>query len=141
MSTLAAQSIALRRVSTLLLAGFATLALLLAAVGIYGVMAYFVAQRTHEIGTRMALGAEPKDVLRLILGQGARLALFGVVLGVLAALVLTRFMVSILFGVSASDPLTFVGVAILLAFIALAACYIPARQAMRIDPMVALRYE
>ena len=141
MSTLAAQSIALRRVSTLLLAGFATLALLLAAVGIYGVMAYSVAQRTHEIGTRMALGAEPKDVLRLILGQGARLALFGVVLGVLAALVLTRFMVSILFGVSASDPLTFVGVAILLAFIALAACYIPARQAMRIDPMVALRYE
>jgi predicted permease len=141
MSTLAAQSVALRRVSTLLLAGFAMLALVLAVVGIYGVTAYSVAHRTHEIGTRMALGAQPKDVLRLILGQGARLAFFGVILGVLAALVLTRFMASILFGVSASDPLTFAGVAILLTFITLAACYIPARRATRIDPMVALRYE
>jgi predicted permease len=141
MSSLAAQSVALRRVSTLLLVGFAMLALVLAAVGIYGVTAYSVAQRTHEIGTRMALGAQPKDVLRLILGQGARLAFFGVMLGVLAALALTRFMASILFGVSASDPLTFAGVAILLTFITLAACYIPARRATRIDPMVALRYE
>jgi putative ABC transport system permease protein len=141
MSTLAIQSVALRRVSTLLLVGFATLALVLAAVGIYGVMAYSVAQRTHEIGTRMALGAQPSDVLRLVLGQGARLTGFGVVVGVVAALVLTRFMASILFGVSASDPLMFAGVIILLAFVALSACYIPAHRAMRIDPMVALRYE
>jgi predicted permease len=141
MSVLAAQSVALRRVSTIILAGFATLALVLAAVGIYGVMAYSVARRTHEIGTRMALGAQPNDVLRLVLGQGARLTIFGVVIGVVAALALTRFMASILFGVSASDPLTFAGVAILLTCIALAACYFPARRAMHIDPMVALRYE
>jgi predicted permease len=141
MSTLAAQSVALRRVSTLLLAGFATLALVLAAVGIYGVMAYSVARRTHEIGTRMALGAQPRDILRLVLGQGARLTILGVSIGVVAALVLTRFMASILFGVSASDPLMFAGVAILLTFIALAACYFPARRAMHIDPVVALRYE
>jgi predicted lysophospholipase L1 biosynthesis ABC-type transport system permease subunit len=141
MNTLAVQSVALRRVSTLLLAGFAALALVLAAVGIYGVTAFSVAQRTHEIGTRMALGAEPKDILRLVLGQGARLALFGVTIGVFSALVLTRFMASILFGVSASDPLTFASVAILLTLIVLAACYIPARRAMHIDPIVALRYE
>jgi predicted permease len=141
MSTLAAQSVGLRRVSTLLLAGFATLALALAAVGIYGVMAYSVAQRTHEIGTRMALGAQPMDVLRLVLGQGARLTVFGVIVGVFTALVLTRFMASILFGVSPSDPLTFAGVAILLVFIALTACYIPARRAMHLDLMAALRYE
>jgi putative ABC transport system permease protein len=141
MSTLAAQSVGLRRVSTLLLAGFATLALVLAAVGIYGVMAYSVAQRTHEIGTRMALGAQPMDVLRLVLGQGARLTVFGVIVGVFTALVLTRFMASILFGVSPRDPLTFAGVAILLIFIALTACYIPARRAMHLDPMAALRYE
>ena len=141
LSTLAAQSVALRRVSTLLLAAFATLALLLAAVGIYGVMAYAVARRTHEIGTRMALGAQPKDVLRLVLGQGARLTIYGVIIGAVAALVLTRFMASILFGVGASDPVTFAGVAILLAAVALGACYIPARRAMRIDPMAALKYE
>jgi putative ABC transport system permease protein len=141
MDTLAAQSVALRRVSTLLLAGFATLALVLAAVGIYGVMAYSVARRTHEIGTRMALGAQPNDVLRLVLGEGARLTVAGIITGVLAALVLTRFMASFLFGISASDPLTFAGVAILLAFIALAACYIPARRATRVDPMIALRHE
>jgi len=141
MSTLADQSVALRRVSTMLLAGFAALALVLAAVGIYGVMAYSVAQRTHEIGTRMALGAEPRDILRLVLGQGARLTALGVTLGVFAAFVLTRFMASILFDVSASNPATFAAVAILLTSIALAACYIPARRAMRIDPMAALRYE
>jgi predicted permease len=141
MSTLAAQSIALRRVSTLLLTGFAILALLLASVGIYGVTAYSVAQRTREIGTRMALGAEPTDILRLLLGQGARLALFGVIVGVLAGLLLTRFMASILFSVSASDPLTFAGVTILLTFIALGACYLPAHRATRLDPMAALRYE
>jgi predicted permease len=141
LSTLAAQSVALRRVSTLLFTGFATLALVLAGVGIYGVMAYSVARRTHEIGTRMALGAQPTDVLRLVLGEGARLTIWGVGIGVVAALALTRFMTSILFGVSASDPVTFAGVAILLTFIALTACYIPAHRAMRTDPMVALKYE
>ena len=141
MSTLAEQSIALRRVSTLLLAGFAALALVLAAVGIYGVMSYSVARRTHEIGTRMALGAQPKDVLRLVLMQGARLALAGVAIGVVAAVILTRYMGSFLFGISAGDPGTFAAVAILLTAIALAACYVPARRAMRIDPMRALKYE
>jgi len=141
MTTLAVQSVALRRVSTLLLAGFAALALVLAAVGIYGVMAYSVARRTYEIGTRMALGAQPNDVLRLVLGEGARLTICGVVFGALAALVLTRFMASFLFEISASDPLTFAGVAILLAFIALLACYVPARRATHIDPIAALKYE
>jgi putative ABC transport system permease protein len=141
MSTLAAQSVALRRVSTLLLAGFAALALVLAAVGIYGVMSYSVARRTHEIGTRMALGAQPKDVLRLVLIQGARLTIIGVAIGVFAALALTRFMASFLFGIGAGDPRTFAAVAILLTCIALAACYVPARRAMRIDPMAALKYE
>jgi ABC-type antimicrobial peptide transport system permease subunit len=110
-------------------------------VGIYGVISYLVGQRTHEIGVRIALGAQRSDVLRLILGQGVRMALIGVAIGIAAALGLTRLMANQLFGVTTHDPLTFGGVAVLLTLVAVAACYIPARRAMRTDPIVALRYE
>jgi|HubBroStandDraft_6_1064221.scaffolds.fasta_scaffold02801_6 predicted permease len=141
MDDVLATSFAARRLSMILLGIFAALALVLSCVGIYGVVSYLVGQRTHEIGVRMALGAQREDVMRLVLGQGARMALIGVAVGLAAALGLTQLMASQLFGVTAHDPLTFVLVAILLTLVALLACYLPARRAMRVDPTVALRYE
>jgi len=134
-------SLASQRFSMSVLGIFALLALLLASVGIYGVVSYLVGQRTQEIGIRIALGANQRDVLRMVLGDGMKMTLAGVIIGCAAALGLTRLMAGLLFGVSASDPSTFCAVAILLAIVALAACYIPARRAMRVDPMVALHYE
>jgi predicted permease len=136
-----ADSLADRRFSMILLGVFAVLALLLSSLGIYGVISYVVGQRTHEIGIRMALGAQRSHVLRLMLGEGMKMALLGVAIGIAAALGLTQLMTKMLFGVSAADPITFCGVALVLAGVALTACYIPARRAMRVDPMVALRYE
>jgi predicted permease len=141
MDEIISASLAAQRFSMILLGVFAALALVLASVGIYGVISYAVGQRTHEIGIRMALGAQPMHIVWLILGRGGMLALAGLALGLASALGLTRLMASMLYGVRATDPLTFVGVAILLSLVALAACYVPARRATRVDPMVALRYE
>ncbi|MGC2388380.1 MAG: FtsX-like permease family protein, partial [Candidatus Acidiferrum sp.] len=141
MNSLMAESLAQQRFNLLLLGLFAALALVLSAVGIYGLMAYAVSQRTHEIGVRVAVGAQQRDVLRLIVGDGAKLAFFGIAIGIVAAFALTRLMASLLFEVAPTDPETFAVVAVLLAAVALMACYIPARRATRVDPMVALRYE
>jgi putative ABC transport system permease protein len=141
MDELLSDSVAPRRFAAVLIGTFAGLALLLAAVGIYGVTSYTVNQRTQEIGIRMALGAQPRDVRGLILGRTMRLAVCGVALGLAGALALTRYLGSLLYEVRAFDPATFVVVSLVLASAALAACYVPARRAMRVDPIVALRYE
>jgi ABC-type antimicrobial peptide transport system permease subunit len=136
-----AAAVSRERFQTLLLTLFATLALVLACVGLYGVISYAVAQRTHEIGVRMALGAQSHDVLRLVIRQGMVLTLAGLVVGVIGGLAVTRVMTDLLFGVTTTDAVTFISVGGLLVGVALLACYIPARRATRIDPLVALRYE
>jgi putative ABC transport system permease protein len=141
MEQLVSDSYSRSRFTMMVLGVFADTALLLAAVGIYGVVAYSVAQRTNEIGIRVAMGAQRRDVLRLILGPGSRLIFLGVGMGIGAGLLLTRLLAGMLYGISATDPLTFAGVALLLIAVALVACYVPARRAMRVDPLVALRYE
>jgi putative ABC transport system permease protein len=141
MDDIVANSLSHQRFSMLLLSAFSGLALVLAAIGIYSVLAYSVRRRIREIGVRMALGARRADILQMILGQGTKLALIGTGIGIAAALGLTRLMSSQLFGVTATDPVTFLSVAALIVLVALAACYIPARRATKVDPMVALRYE
>jgi len=141
LNTIVDDSMTLPRFAMVVLGSFAGLALLLASVGMYGVISYFVGQRTREIGVRIALGAQRRDVFGMVLGQGARLAAIGIVLGLLAALAATRMMVSFLYGVQPIDPLTFAALPFLLLSIALLACYVPARRAMRVDPMVALHHE
>jgi putative ABC transport system permease protein len=144
MQQIVSESMSSQRFPMILLGTFAGLALLLAAVGIYGVISYSVAQRIHEFGIRMALGAHKRDVLRMVMGQGLALALSGLAIGVVVALILTSVLSSfslLLYGVGASDPVTFIAVSVMLFFVAAVACYIPTRRAMRVDPMVALRYE
>ena len=141
MDQLVQDSVGSRRVTLILLGLFSALALVLAGIGIYGVISYSVAQRTQEIGIRMALGASREDVMKMILLQGARIASTGLIIGMLAAFVLTRYLEKLLFSVSPGDPATFAMVALVLAVVALLACYIPARRTLRVDPMTALRYE
>jgi putative ABC transport system permease protein len=136
-----ADSISRQRFQTLLLGAFATTALLLAAIGVYGVVSYSVSQRTGEIGIRIALGARPRDVLRLVIGQGLILTVLGMALGLAGALGVTRLMAGLLFGVSANDPLTFGVIALLLTAVALLAALVPARRAMKVDPPAAIRNE
>jgi putative ABC transport system permease protein len=141
MDELIASTISERRFAMILLAAFACVAMILAAVGIYGVMSYSVAQRSYEMGIRVALGAQGRDVLTLVVGQGLKLVLAGVAIGLAGAFALTRVISALLFGVSATDPVTFVATSALLTGVALAASFIPAHRATRVDPMVALRYK
>ena len=144
MQEIVSESMSSQRFPMILLGTFAALALLLASVGIYGVISYSVSQRVHEIGIRMALGADKRDVFRMVVGRGIALVLAGLAIGLVAALILTRLLSSfslLLYGVGASDPLTFTTVSVMLILVTVLACYILARRAMRVDPIVALRYE
>jgi putative ABC transport system permease protein len=134
-------SLGSRKFNVILIGFFGITALLLASAGVFGVMAYSVSRRTREFGVRVALGATPRDVLRMVLGQGVRTILIGVAIGIAGSFALTQTVSSLLFGVTATDPLTFAGVTFLLIAVALLACYIPAHRATKVDPMVALRYE
>jgi putative ABC transport system permease protein len=141
MDEVLAISLASKRLLMALMSVFAGLALVLAAVGIYGVLSYSARQRTHEMGIRMALGARPSDVVKLVVGQGFKMTLVGLGIGIVGALVLVRFLAGLLFGVKATDPLTFAAVSVLLLAVGMLAAYIPARRAAKVDPMVALRHE
>jgi putative ABC transport system permease protein len=141
MDSLVARSVARQRFSMTLIGVFALLAMLLAAVGIFSVMSSLVAQRSHEIGIRLALGAQPRDILSMVVRHGMTLALVGVALGLAASFALTRLMSGLLYEVSTKDPVIYGGIAALLAAVALAACYVPARRATKVNPLVALRYE
>ncbi len=141
MNEVIAATVAAQRFSMILLEAFAAVALLLASIGLYGVISYLVGQRTQELGIRLALGAQRKDVLSLVLSHGMKMVLGGVALGLIAAFGLTRLLATLLYGVSATDPVTFASITLLLIAVALLACFIPARRAMKVDPLVALRHE
>jgi len=141
MDEIRAESVAPERLNLTLLSLFAGIALVLAIVGIYGVMSYSVTQRTHEIGIRMAIGARPLDVFKMIIGNGMKLALLGVAIGLAGAFILTRFMATMLFGVAPTDAMTFGGISVLLIAVALLACYLPGRRATKVEPTISLRYE
>jgi len=141
LATRLSQEVSPKRFNTALLTLFAAVALLLAATGIYGLIAYSVVQRTREIGVRIALGATPREVMRLFMGQGMKLVLPGLAIGLAAAFALTRLMISLLFGIKPTDAVTFILVSICVVLVSLVACYVPARRATKVDPLVALRHE